>query len=306
MAEESGRTLVCSVLFLDLIGYSKKAVTEQHELKQQFNRVLADALDLLKRKDRVIVDTGDGAAVVFLGDPEDAIIVGLVMRESAQRIPMRLGINLGPVRLMTDLNDQTNVVGDGINVAQRVMSFAASGQLLVSGSYFEVVSRVSDHYRSLFTRMGKRQDKHVREHDVYLVDDSIRIRESPLGEAPAEPVPMEPAKVHDAGPNLMISADSRASVEAALKRLTAEGATVRSPATLVGAKWIAACSHPAKAQFECTVEAIGLKRVVTGPTRQSVADRVADLVAFGAKLVGEIEEVDGKWTALCDTQSPGA
>jgi class 3 adenylate cyclase len=306
MADESGRTLVCSVLFLDLIGYSKKAVTEQHELKQQFNHALVDALDLLKRKDRVIVDTGDGAAVVFLGDPEDAIIVGLAMRDSAKHIPMRLGINLGPVRLITDLNDQTNVVGDGINVAQRVMSFAEPGQLLVSAGYHDVVSRVSDHYRSLFTRIGKRQDKHVREHDVYLVDDAIRIRQPPPGEAPVvQAARPEPAKVHDAGPNLMISGGSRASVEAALKRLTAQGSSVTSPATLVGGKWIAACSHPAKAQFECTVESLGYKRLVTGPTRQSVADRVADLVAFGARLVGEIEEVDGRWTAICDTESQG-
>ena len=112
MSEESGRTLVCSVLFLDLIGYSKKAVAEQHEFKHQFNSALTEALDLLKRRDRVIVDTGDGAAVVFLGDPEDAMIVGLAMRESSGRVAMRLGINLGPVRLVTDLNDQTNVIGD--------------------------------------------------------------------------------------------------------------------------------------------------------------------------------------------------
>src|SRR5262245_31487755 len=185
MAEESGRTLVCSVLFLDLIGYSKKAVAEQHELKRQFNGALTEALDLLNRKDRVIVDTGDGAAVVFLGDPEDAMIVGMAMRESATHIPMRLGINLGPVRLMSDLNDQTNVIGDGINVAQRVMSFAAPGQLLVSASYHAVVARVSEHYGRLFHPVGKRQDKHVREHDVFEVDDAVRIQESLVAPAPA-------------------------------------------------------------------------------------------------------------------------
>src|SRR5260221_5398244 len=167
MAEESGRTVVCSVLFLDLIGYSKKAVAEQHEAKHQFNSALTEALDLLKRRDRVIVDTGDGAAVVFLGDPEDAMIVGLAMRSG--RVAMRLGINLGPVRLISDLNDQTNVIGDGINVAQRVMSFAEPGQLLVSHSYFEVVTRVSEHYKRLFVRVGMLQDKHVRDHDIYLV-----------------------------------------------------------------------------------------------------------------------------------------
>jgi len=314
MADESGRTLVCSVLFLDLIGYSKRAVTEQQELKQQFNHALTEALDLLKRRDRVLVDTGDGAAVVFLGDPEDAMIVGLAMRESATRIPMRLGINLGPVRLMTDLNDQTNVIGDGINVAQRVMSFAEPGQLLVSASFHNVVARVSEHYGRLFQPIGKRHDKHVREHDVYLVDDSIRIQE-PLTE-PAAPLPAsrtsapgaraEPAKVHDAGAHLMISAASRESVDAALRKLVAQGAAVVTPTGMVGGKWFAACTHPSKSRVECKVEIVGLQRVVSGPTRQAVADRVAELVSYGDKLVGDIEEVDGTWTAICDTGSARA
>jgi hypothetical protein len=305
MADEAGRTLVCSVLFLDLIGYSKKAVAEQHEIKRLFNAALAEALDLLKRKDRVIVDSGDGAAVVFLGDPEDAMIVGLGMREHATRIPMRLGINLGPVRLMTDLNQQTNVIGDGINVAQRVMSFAEPGQLLVSASYHAVVARVSEHYGGLFTRVGVRQDKHVRDHDVYLVDDAIRIQE-PLPETKtvlAPPVP--PAKVHDAGANLMISGATRASVEAALRRLEAAGSSVTSPPTQVGDKWFAGCTHPGPVQEECKVERVGLKRMVTGPTRQSVAERVQELVAFGDRLEGEIEEIDGVWTAICDSGATG-
>jgi hypothetical protein len=311
MADESGRTLVCSVLFLDLIAYSKKAVAEQQEIKQQYNHALAEALDLLKRRDRVLVDTGDGAAVVFLGDPEDAMIVGLAMRESAARMPMRLGINLGPVRLMTDLNDQTNVIGDGINTAQRVMGFAEAGQLLVSASYHDVVARVSQHYARLFTRVGMRHDKHVREHDVYLVDDSIRIQEpltdpvaAPAARAPAaRPTSAEPAKVHDAGAHLMISAATRDSVEAALRRFVAEGSSIVTPVGLVGGKWLAACTHPARSRVECKVENVGLQRVVTGPTRQAVADKVADLVAYGDRQLGEIEEVDGTWTAICDTGS---
>ena len=301
MADEAGRTLVCSVLFLDLIGYSKKAVAEQHETKHQFNSALTEALDLLKRRDRVIVDTGDGAAVVFLGDPEDAMIVGMAMRESSVRVAMRLGINLGPIRLISDLNDQTNVIGDGINVAQRVMSFAAPGQLLVSHSYYEVVTRVSEHYKRLFLRVGKLQDKHVRDHDLYLVDDEIRLGEE--GElAPKPSGPREAATVADTGANLMISGSSRAAVADMLQQFVAQGATALAQPSQVGAKWFASCSHLARAQFECKVENVGLKRVITGSSRQAVADKVADLVSYGAKLVGEIEEIDGRWTAICDTQ----
>src|SRR3954463_1592020 len=122
--ETSSRTLVCSVLFLDIAEYTKKPVAEQLSLKQAFNRTLAGALEQVAPRDRIILDTGDGAAVSFTGDPEDALFTAMSVLETAAALDLRLGINLGPVRLVKDLNGKTNIIGDGINVAQRVMSFA--------------------------------------------------------------------------------------------------------------------------------------------------------------------------------------
>ncbi|HUQ77210.1 MAG TPA: adenylate/guanylate cyclase domain-containing protein [Burkholderiales bacterium] len=167
--ESSGRTLVCSVLFLDIVEYSKKPVSEQLQLKQEFNRVLTRALEHVPPRDRIILDTGDGAAVTFMGDPEDALFASMAMRDGAGALAVRCGVNLGPVRLVKDLNGQLNIIGDGINVAQRVMSFARPGQLLVSRSFYEVVSCLSRDYANLFHHEGARTDKHVREHDVYSV-----------------------------------------------------------------------------------------------------------------------------------------
>jgi len=82
---------------------------------------------------------------------------------------VRMGINLGPVRLVKDINNQPNIVGDGINVAQRVMDFADIGQLLVSRSYYDAVSRISQEYAGMFHYQGSRTDKHVREHEVYAI-----------------------------------------------------------------------------------------------------------------------------------------
>ena len=70
---------------------------------------------------------------------------------------------------MTDINGHSNVIGDGINVAQRVMSFAEPNQILVSRSYYEVVSRLAPDYAQLFQYVGLHRDKHVREHEVYEV-----------------------------------------------------------------------------------------------------------------------------------------
>jgi hypothetical protein len=82
---------------------------------------------------------------------------------------VRMGINLGPVRLVKDINNRPNIVGDGINVAQRVMGFADVGQLLVSRSYYDAVSRISQEYAGMFHYQGSRTDKHVREHEVYAI-----------------------------------------------------------------------------------------------------------------------------------------
>lgn len=177
MIERQHRTLICSVLFLDMVGYSRKPVTQQMNLRESFNRLLREALEGVARNDRVILDTGDGAAVTFLGDPEGALFLALRLRESLsadslreeQDLRLRCGINLGPVKLVRDINGQPNIIGDGINVAQRIMGFAEPAQVLVARSYFEVVSRLSDDYAHLFRYEGSRTDKHVREHEVYAV-----------------------------------------------------------------------------------------------------------------------------------------
>jgi hypothetical protein len=170
------RTFICSVVFLDMVEYSKKPVAEQIFFKERLNTLLTQALANIAPNDRIILDTGDGAALSFLGDPEDALYVSLSLREALERpqppgpeLKMRLGINLGPVRLVKDINGQPNIIGDGINVAQRVMSFSEPGQIVVSRSFYEVVSCLSEGYGRLFHYEGSRTDKHVREHEIYTV-----------------------------------------------------------------------------------------------------------------------------------------
>jgi hypothetical protein len=177
MPEHTNRTFICSVLFLDIVEYSQRSVAEQIALKERFNAVLTEAIVGVPTDDRIILDTGDGAAVSFLGDPEDTLFAGMSLRDavggqdttSGPRLQIRVGVNLGPVRLVKDINGQPNIIGDGINVAQRVMSFAEPGQILVSRSYYDVMARLSEDYAKLFHYEGAKTDKHVREHEVYAI-----------------------------------------------------------------------------------------------------------------------------------------
>jgi hypothetical protein len=177
MEERGNKTIICSVFFLDIVEYSKKSVSGQISLKERFNAFLSTAIRDVPSDDRIILDTGDGAAISFLGDVEDALRAALSMRASLLSeeglidppLLVRMGINLGPVRLVKDINGQPNIVGDGINVAQRVMGFAEPGQILVSRSYYDAASRLSQEYAGMFHFEGSRTDKHVREHEVYAI-----------------------------------------------------------------------------------------------------------------------------------------
>src|SRR5215510_10787321 len=182
MLDTANRTFICSVVFIDLVGYSKKPVTEQIRLKTSLTNNLSEAIKDIPINDRIILDTGDGAAISFLGDPEDALFVTLSLREAMAREAeaageeagtgddnVRMGINLGPVKLVKDINGHPNIIGDGINVAQRIMSFARPGQIVVSRSYYDVVSNLASEYAKLFQYEGSRTDKHVREHEIYVV-----------------------------------------------------------------------------------------------------------------------------------------
>jgi hypothetical protein len=177
MEERGNKTIMCSVLFLDIVEYSKKSVAGQISLKERFNSYLSEAIRDVPMTDRIILDTGDGAAINFLGDVEDALKAALSLRQSLLNeapdvdhpLLVRMGINLGPVRLVRDINGQPNIVGDGINVAQRVMGFADVAQILVSRSYYDAVSRLSPQYAGMFHYQGSRTDKHVREHEVYAI-----------------------------------------------------------------------------------------------------------------------------------------
>jgi len=173
----NNRTWLCTVLFMDIVGYSKLSVDQQMMVKQHFSTLVSDSLRILPVEDCIKLDTGDGLAMCYLGAPEDVLYVAVGLRDAFVDVnaicgtcyTVRMGINLGPVKILEDINGQRNTVGDGINSAQRIMSFARPNQLLVSRAYYDVISCLSDENPKMFAYLGVHNDKHVRKYDVYEV-----------------------------------------------------------------------------------------------------------------------------------------
>lgn len=177
MAESTNRTLVCSVLYLDIVDFSRRPIEGQIWLKERFNAALTEATAGVGAADRIVLDTGGGASLTFLGDPEDALFSGLSVRDALAtqvsaaglRARIRAGINIGPVRLAIDLNGQAIVIGHGINAAKSIMRLAEPGQILVSRSYYQRMTVLSESHADLFHYEGAKTDEDLREYEVYAV-----------------------------------------------------------------------------------------------------------------------------------------
>src|SRR6202030_1016681 len=115
------------VLFIDIVSYSKLLITEQSEQLQTLKEIvrateqfrIAEAAGKLLR-----LPTGDGGALVFRTSPEAPVLCAMEIANALKDYPdlaVRMGIHSGPVNEISDLNEQANIAGAGINIAQRVM-----------------------------------------------------------------------------------------------------------------------------------------------------------------------------------------
>jgi TolB-like protein/Tfp pilus assembly protein PilF len=126
------------ILFLDVVGYSKLLVNEQREVLQQLNEVVRAAPQFRQSNadgKLIRIATGDGMALVFFQSPEEPVHCAMEIAKALKNYPhirLRMGVHSGPVDQVTDVNDQTNVAGVGINFAQRVMDCGDAGHILIS------------------------------------------------------------------------------------------------------------------------------------------------------------------------------
>src|SRR5690349_19780857 len=124
---------IAHVLFLDIVGYSKLSVNEQHGRVDELNGIvrLSEQFQKAEAANRILkIPTGDGMALVFYTSPEApahcAVEISRALKGHA-RLQLRMGIHSGPVSGVVDVNNRANITGAGINMAQRVMDCGDAG-----------------------------------------------------------------------------------------------------------------------------------------------------------------------------------
>ena len=156
---------IAHILFLDVVGYSKLLVNEQREVLQQLNEVVRSAPQFRQSSAAgklIRIASGDGMALVFFQSPEEPVHCAMEIAKALKNYPhirLRMGVHSGPVDQITDVNDQTNVAGIGINYAQRVMDCGDAGHILISKRVADDLAQDSL-WQPLLHELGEIEVKH--------------------------------------------------------------------------------------------------------------------------------------------------
>ena len=173
------------VLFIDIVGYSKLLINEQSKHLRTLKEIVrgTEQFRLAQAEGKLLrLPTGDGGALVFRTSLEAPVLCSVEIARALKEYPkllVRMGIHSGPVNEITDLNEQANIAGAGINIAERVMDCGDAGHILLSKHVAEDLEQYPQ-WRSLLHHLGECEVKHgMRVGLVNLYSDEIGNPELP-------------------------------------------------------------------------------------------------------------------------------
>src|SRR5204862_85020 len=159
------------VLFIDIVGYSKLLINEQSEQIQKLKQIVrsTEQFRLAQAEGKLLrLPTGDGGALVFRNSLEAPALCSMEIAKALNDYPkllVRMGIHSGPVNEITDLNEQANIAGAGINIAKRVMDCGDAGHILLS-------KHVAEDLPEIAKQLGV---AHILEGSVQKANDAVRV-----------------------------------------------------------------------------------------------------------------------------------
>jgi adenylate cyclase len=136
MQQELSRKLA-AIMFTDIFGFTslmEKDEAEAMEKKRAYKAVLNQFHT--KYNGEIIKDMGDGSLSAFTNSV-DAVWCAIEIQKALRTpipVPVRIGIHTGNV-----LFQQGDVMGDAVNIASRLESFAAPGSVFISGKVYDEI-----------------------------------------------------------------------------------------------------------------------------------------------------------------------
>ena len=135
---------IAHVLFIDIVGYSKLSINQQHAAVEELNRIVraSEQFQRAQAADRLIrIPTGDGMVLIFYTNPEApaqcAVEISGALKEHP-RLELRMGIHSGPVSGVVDVNDIVNA--KDISSVAKVLTVKRDDSGKLSGAVSQPIS----------------------------------------------------------------------------------------------------------------------------------------------------------------------
>src|SRR5205085_960510 len=179
------RLEIAHVLFIDIVGYSKLRINEQSAQIDTLRDIVrgTEQFHAAEAEGKLLrLPSGDGGALAFRNSPEAPVLCAEEIAKALKSHPdirVRMGIHSGPVNEVTDLNEQANIAGAGINIAQRIMDCGDAGHILLSKHVADDLEQYPQ-WRSELHDLGECEVKHgVRIHAVNFYTGDVGNPEVP-------------------------------------------------------------------------------------------------------------------------------
>jgi len=184
MAQEGFKRKLTAILSADVVGYSRLMGEDEGTTVRTLKTYQETITNLIQQHHgRVIDSPGDNllsefASVVDAVESAVKIQKKLKSKNSElpenQRMAFRIGINIGDV-----IEEGERIYGDGVNIAARLESMAASGGICISGPTFDQVENKLDLNFDYFgEQVVKNIKKPIRVYQVRMEDDAIVVKTS--------------------------------------------------------------------------------------------------------------------------------
>src|SRR5215213_1934250 len=167
----------------DIVAYSQRTADVQKQLIMKFNKLTKEALWHIRGQsspvDVIYLPTGDGMILIFEDRPETLLpfIFSLQQKVRAHQenpFSFRTGLHLGPVFQYSDVNENLNVAGSGINLAVRAMSTGDDWHIIATEAAFESLGQTDAELNNVFHPIGKYTVKHGLTLNLFNIYDRDR------------------------------------------------------------------------------------------------------------------------------------
>lgn len=165
-------TEIGHILFMDLAGLPALPVQQQSKLLDEFQKVVRRTKTFRqaeKGNDLVAMTTADGMALVFFREPGTPARCAIELSKALRRQPrirVRMGIHSGPISRNRGIPGNLEIVGSGIELAQRVMECAEPGQVFVSRTAADSLAQLQP-WAGKLTALGQSTATHGARVDLF-------------------------------------------------------------------------------------------------------------------------------------------